>query len=154
MVNVGTKYNISWAYTKAVTNLPSYFDIYMQDISLATTWKKQIASKVPAVPQWFWYTPLGLADGKYKIRLVPDGKETFNVPVDQQPCFSNGQAIPSVSAAFSVVNPRGGLQSYPESYPANSGAVSQGRLSEKRLDQTSSWLLVGLMVMISMYHLL
>ena len=30
-------------------------------------------------------------DGEYKIRLVPDGKETFNVKNDQLPCFADGE---------------------------------------------------------------
>jgi hypothetical protein len=65
------------------------------------------------------WKPVGLVDGKYKLRLVPDGKETYNVPANQQPCFADGEAIPSVSAAFSISNSQGELASYPDQYPPN-----------------------------------
>ena len=129
IVNVGRKYNVSWEYTKTVNKPPSFLDVYVQNLATAVTWKNRIAQNIPTEPRWFWWTPVGLADGRYKIRLVPDGKETFNVKANEQPCFSNGESIPSVSAVFNVVNPKGPLGEYPESFPANSGAADSKSIS-------------------------
>ena len=85
-----------------------------------TTWKQKIAEKQTVEPRWFMWTPEGLLDGKYKIRLVPDGKETFDVPANLRPCTGNGETIPSVSASFTLSNPRGDLANYPDQFPPNS----------------------------------
>jgi hypothetical protein len=44
-------------------------------------------------------------DGKYKLRFVPDGKETFGVTNDKLPCFADGEALPANSGEFKVANP-------------------------------------------------
>ena len=122
MLTVGTPYNISWDWSISVTKPPVYLDAYIQLMApgVRTTWKQEIAKKIPVEPRWFMWTPDGLLDGKYKIRLVPDGKETFNVAANLQPCFENGASIPSVSASFSMSNPRGDLSNYPDQFPPNS----------------------------------
>ena len=120
-VTVGMQYNVTWDWSITVTKLPSYVDVYIQLVApgIATTWKKQVAKEVSTEPRWFFWKPEGLVDGKYKLRLVPEGKETYNVPANVQPCFSNGEAIPSVSAAFTVTNSKGDLSSYPDQFPPN-----------------------------------
>lgn len=121
-VIVGTQFNVSWDWTVTITNPPSYLDIYIQLFApgLVEKWSTQVAKQVPSEPRWFMWTPEGLVDGKYKLRFVPDGKETFNVPADKLPCFSNGESVPFVTAQFSVSNSKGDLGVYPDPFSPNS----------------------------------
>jgi hypothetical protein len=121
MIMVGTQYNVTWDWSITVTKPPNYVDVYIQLIAqdITTTWKRQGAQHVPVNPRWFIWKPDGMVDGKYKLRLVPDGKETYNIAANLQPCFSNGEAIPSVSAAFTVTNSKGDIGTYPDQFPPN-----------------------------------
>lgn len=125
MVKIGVAYNVSWDWTVTVTKPPTYLDVYVQLFAagIAEKWNTKVASNVPVDPRWFMWTPTGLVDGKYKLRFVPDGKETFNVPANQLPCFSNGESVPFVTAQFSISNGQGDLGVYPDPY-APSSAIS------------------------------
>lgn len=103
---VGNPYLIRWDYTMTVTKEPQYVNIYLQQIAsgVRVTWKNQIASNVTG--RYYWWQPKGMLDGKYKIRIVPNGKETYNVKASEQPCFENGEAVPSVSSTFKMFNPK------------------------------------------------
>lgn len=122
--SVGKQMNISWDWSISVLTPPTYINAYIQLMApgVRTTWKQIVAEKQSVNPRWFLWTPDALVDGQYKLRLVPDGKETFNIPANIQPCFANGECIPSVSASFTLSNHRGDLANYPQSYPANSAA--------------------------------
>jgi hypothetical protein len=50
---------------------------------------------------WQWSVS-SVADGAYKLRVVPDGKETANKKQDEYPCFADGEAMPGTSAEFRV----------------------------------------------------
>ena len=141
LVTTASMYNVSYDFSVAVTKPPTYLDVYLQLVAtgVRTTWSNKIASKVPTDPRWFQVKIDGVVQGKYQIRLVPDGKETFNVPANQLPCFANGEAIPSVSAIFSVSNPSGDLANYPDRYPAN---------GSKKSKTTSISILVGTVLLI------
>lgn len=123
VVYTGTKYNVSWDYSVAVTSPPSFIDAYIQYMApgIRTTWKNKIASNVSASSRQFWWEPKSLVDGKYKLRLVPDGKETYDVPANQLPCFADGESIPSVSATFKVYTPKTMTGEFPEKFPPSSG---------------------------------
>lgn len=103
---VGNPYLIRWDYTITVSKQPEYVDIYLQQVApgVRVTWKNQIARNVTG--RYFWWQPKGMLDGKYKIRIVPNGKETYNVKASEQPCFENGEAVPSVSSTFKMFNPK------------------------------------------------
>lgn len=124
LVYVNTVYNISWDYTKTVTTRPTFIDFFVQLIApgIRVTWSKEIERNVTAEPSWFLWEPKGLVDGKYKIRLVPDGKETWNIDPGKLPCFANGESIPSVSATFTVANPRNDIVDYPDRFPPNTSS--------------------------------
>lgn len=109
MLTIGIPYNVSWDYTTAVKKEPVFINVYIQLIAsgIPVTWKNQIFSNQTATPRWFIWTPDKLVNGKYKIRIVPDGKENYNIPANLQPCFENGESLPSVSAAFTLSNPSG-----------------------------------------------
>ena len=128
VVYTGSLYNVSWDYSVTVNNPPKYVDVYIQSIAsgLRTTWKNKIAENISTARQHFFWEPKSLADGKYKLRLVPDGKETFNVPADKLPCFGDGESVPSVSATFKVFSPKGSFIEYPEQFPASSLGFSVG----------------------------
>src|SRR6478609_7995112 len=123
-VVVGTPVNVSWDYTVTVTNPPSYIDVYIQMFApgIVEKWSIQVAKKIPSEPRWFMWTPEGLVDGKYKLRFVPDGKETFNVPANNLPCFANGESVPFVTASFSVSNAKGDLGVYNDPYAPNASS--------------------------------
>lgn len=146
MMTVGNTYNVSWDWSIMVTKPPTYVDVYIQLMTpgVRTTWKQQIKMKQSVEPRWFLWKPDGMADGKYKLRLVPDGKETFNVASNLQPCFENGESIPSVSAAFTVSNPKGDLANYPDQFPPNSAAFSfKTKMKKKYL---ISWLFIFVVI--------
>lgn len=126
LVTVGTAYNVSWSWSILVTKPPSFVDVYIQLIApgVRETWKQKIAEKQSVDPRWFWWTPEGLVDGVYKMRLVPDGKETFGVNAKNLPCFANGESVPSASAEFTISNPRGELNNYPDKFPPNSAGTA------------------------------
>ena len=121
LLTVGTEYNVSWKWSVAVNNPPSYVDAYIQIVNrnIPVSWKNQIAANMPATQTWFLWTPSGLVNGKYQLRLVPDGKETYNIAANLLPCFSSGQSLPSVSAEFSIYNSAGSLPSYSDGYAPN-----------------------------------
>lgn len=121
IVYVDKVYNVSWEYSNSVSKPPGIVNAYVQLIApgIRPTWSKQIAENVSTSARQFWWEPKSLVDGKYKLRLVPDGKETFGVSAASLPCFENGEAIPSVSATFQVVSARGNIVEYPERFPAN-----------------------------------
>jgi hypothetical protein len=127
MFTIGNTYNVSWDWSISVSKPAQYVDMYVQLVApgVQVTWKKKILEKQGTSPRWFMWKPDGLVDGKYKIRLVPDGKETYGVRADEQPCFDNGESIPSVSASFSISNPRGDLGNYPDPFPPNSAVGSK-----------------------------
>jgi hypothetical protein len=120
-VVVGTPFNVSWDYTVGVTTPPTFMDVYVQLIAsgVRERWNNQIA-RVPAEPRWFIWTPIGFVNGRYKLRYVPDGKETFNIAADKLPCFENGESVPFVSATFSISNSRGDLGNYRDPFAPNS----------------------------------
>lgn len=146
MVTVGQMYNVSWDWSIAVTKPPSYVDVYVQMIAsgVQVTWKNKVASRMPVEPRWFLIKLDGLFDGKYKLRLVGDSKETFNVPANQLPCFENGESIPSVSAAFSVVNSKGDLTPGTDMFPPNSKA--------SRMIVGSSFISIGIISMFTVFY--
>jgi len=121
-ITVGTPYNVSWDWTVTVTKPPSYLDIYIQLFAngVPEKWNTVVAKNVPSDPRWFIWTPIGLVDGKYKLRFVPEGKETFNIPANLLPCFANGESVPFVTAQFSVSNLKGDLGVYGDPYAPNS----------------------------------
>lgn len=139
IVTVGTPYNISWQWSVAVTQIPAYVDVYVQLMTsgVTVTWKNKVLSQQSTDPSWFMWTPKAMMDGKYKMRLVPDGKETWGVPANELPCFSNGESIPSVSATFSVVNSKGELIDTRNDYMPN----SKGLISYANDQFLSMWLL-------------
>lgn len=122
IVTVGNSMNVSWDWSVSVKKIPQYVDVYIQLIApgFPVTWKQQLIKQQAVNPRWFIFKVQGLADGKYKIRLVPDGKETYNVRADALPCFADGEAIPSVSSSFSVANSAGEIGNYPDLFPPNS----------------------------------
>lgn len=101
---INNPYLIRWDYTGTVSKEPSFVDIYLQQVApgVRVTWKNQIAKNVTG--RYYWWQPKGLLDGKYKVRIVPNGKETFNIKATEQPCFENGEAVPSVSSTFKMFN--------------------------------------------------
>lgn len=103
---VGNPYLIRWDYTITVSKEPQYVNIYLQQIApgVRVTWKNQIATNVTG--KYYWWQPKGMLDGKYKIRIVPNGKETYNIKASEQPCFENGESVPSVSSTFKMFNPK------------------------------------------------
>ncbi|KAI9193158.1 uncharacterized protein BJ171DRAFT_412586, partial [Polychytrium aggregatum] len=102
---VGSTVTITWKYSPTVTKPPKTINAFYQDVSITTTWSNKIGIGLTTTNNTLQWTIPPLLDGKYEVRLVPDGKETFNIPQDQMPCFSNGEALPAVSGAFSIQNP-------------------------------------------------
>jgi hypothetical protein len=108
---VGNSFNISWKFTPNVKKLPDYVDLKLQMLAskVEVDWNTVIASQVPTIPMYYIWTPKNALDGSYKLRLVPNGKETFILPSEQlskkQPCFEAGEAVPSVSSSFRLINP-------------------------------------------------
>lgn len=99
------KFNVTWDYTPAVTSKPDYVDVYVQSQKPGSkvTWSTQVASKVPAEPRWFFWKPTALAEGPYKLMVVPNGKKLAGVRADSLPCFENGEAEPGVSQRFNIM---------------------------------------------------
>lgn len=118
---IGKTYNISWVWSNMVTEIPSHIDVYIQNTNVQITWNNQILSKQSVIKQWFLWTPNELIDGKYKIRLVPDGKENFNNP---DICYKDGECLPSVSATFLITNPTSNYDdtNISDPYPPNSSS--------------------------------
>lgn len=121
-IQIGIPYNVSWDWTVTITKPPQYIDVYIQLMApyVAEKWTTVVAKNIPSEPRWFMWTPEGLVDGKYKLRFVPDGKETFKVPANELPCFANGESVPFVTAAFSVSNSKGDLGVYDDPYAPSS----------------------------------
>jgi len=107
-----------------------FLDVYVQleAPGVPETWKTIVAQNVPSNPTWFLWKPTGLVDGSYKLRFVPDGKETFNVPANKLPCFASGESIPFVTAEFRITNPSGNLGSYPDPYAPNGTSTLRKRI--------------------------
>lgn len=142
---INNPYLIRWDYTGTVTKEPSFVDIYLQQVApgVRVTWKNQIAKNVTG--RFYWWQPKGLLDGKYKVRIVPNGKETFNIKASEQPCFENGEAVPSVSSTFKMFNIR----------TSDIEAVGTSRFdptsSATRYDITSSHLTLWLVILLLLF---
>lgn len=116
-VYTGNPYNISWKFTNNVKKSPDFINIKLQmlDPKIQVDWANVIGENIPNEPSWWIWTPKSSLDGNYKIRIVPNGKETFIRPIDmltkKQPCFEDGEAIPSVSSTFRLINPKESIDS-------------------------------------------
>lgn len=117
VVFTGIKYNVSWEYDKLVTVIPSYLDVYLQMDGVKQTWNNKIAENVDASQRWFIWEPKAMLNGRYRMRMVPEGKETYNVPANKLPCFENGEAVPTSSwQPFKVVDPNTNSIEYPDTF--------------------------------------
>jgi hypothetical protein len=101
---VGSHGLIKWKYTSPVKQLPKFLDIKIQLIQegVPYTWSKSVVQNLnisDGATAYNW-TVQPLNDGLYKLRLIPDGKETFNVGSDKMPCFSDGEALVSIIYSF------------------------------------------------------
>ena len=97
ILTVGGHALIKWHYTDTVSSKPKFLDIKLQLIQdgVGFTWDKYVVQNLnlsQGASAYNW-TIQPLNDGQYKLRFVPDGKETFNVEGDKMPCFADGESL-------------------------------------------------------------
>ncbi len=128
IVTVGQAYKVSFDFNKVVTKPPKFLDVYVQLLAagIEEKWDKKVLSNVSPTPNWFFWTPVGLINGKYRLMIVSDGKMHIGVPADKRPCYTDGESLPSSSGEFKVVNVgSGGLDTYPDPFAPSS--ISKGK---------------------------
>ena len=128
LVTIGSKFIISWKYTVITTVLPTYVDIKIQliDNAIIPKFDQYVTRSLPlanGATSYVWNVP-PLPDGSYKLRIVPDGKEIFNIGEKELPCFADGEANPGQSGIFRIINPKS-ITGYPDRFgPMNGSAKS------------------------------
>ncbi len=149
---MGSKSLIEWKYTPLVTRPPATVDLKIQAIGegIVERWETTVLRAIPLqnATRIEW-TVSSLNDGKYKLRLVPEGKETFGVALDKMPCFADGQAIPGNSGEFKVVNPVI-LTSAPDPLPPNTSAAG-GERAGSWSGQRAGWALATLALVLGVW---
>ncbi|KAJ3101007.1 hypothetical protein HDU97_001705 [Phlyctochytrium planicorne] len=101
---VGKELVISWYYTSLVKRLPRTVDIKINSADGLQSWNERIVQNLDVSNggrAWVWKVGSYIT-GPFRIRIVPDGKETAGKRSDEQPCFLDGDPMPGTSAAFKI----------------------------------------------------
>ncbi|KAJ3207890.1 hypothetical protein HDU67_007165 [Dinochytrium kinnereticum] len=104
IVMVGSVAMVSWQYTPLVKNFPKQVDIKINSVDGQQFWTNAIVSSLNVsngARGWLWRVGQ-FADGSYRLRVVPDGKETAGKKQDELPCFFDGDPLPGNSAIFKI----------------------------------------------------
>lgn len=107
VITTGTNITVTWQYSALVKNYPRWIDVVLQSTEpgIVATWSNKIASKVMIDSPSFLWIINTMSDGRYKLRIIPESKETFNIPANLMPCFGDGDVLTANSAEFKVINP-------------------------------------------------
>ncbi|KAJ3111228.1 hypothetical protein HDU96_005885 [Phlyctochytrium bullatum] len=124
----GSRYTVRWTYTPFVERPPAWVDIKVNSVDGAQVWTGVIGSRVNVstggdVNEWIWEVG-AFAVGSYRVRVVPEGKETANRRVDDLPCFADGEALPGTSRAFKISRDFD-LDPAKDRFPPKSGAAKE-----------------------------
>jgi hypothetical protein len=99
---VGSNFLIQWKYSNGVSSPPKTIDIKIQKDGVEYIWDKYVVRNLSldnGATAFMWKVQ-PLNDGPYKIRMVPEGKETYGIKQDEMPCFADGEVL--VSDSFNL----------------------------------------------------
>ncbi|KAI9332293.1 hypothetical protein DFJ73DRAFT_855861 [Zopfochytrium polystomum] len=108
MIGGGAPFLVQWTYTALATRRPQTVDIKINTAAGDQKFQRVLVSGLDVSggeTAWRWNVE-ALADDAYKLRVVPDGKETLGKQQSDYPCFQDGDALPGTSGEFNVATDR------------------------------------------------